>query len=849
MADLETPELPKLSEENFKRLSPESCRIFAFRAAVRVMPLIGGGANGLEFWPNDDRRRYLAVVVAVVDVLLLSLNNRAIYALPIASRAAYAAATAATTTATARIHYDVARAYADAAAMVDAAAAATKVSVAVSSEAAVIAMQWDLQQLLQLSGKAEKSVRESSSPVSTSTELLTIPLWRQPDGQHQLPEEWGNIIERWRSSMAELEMEDVVRRYMDLVDGKPWDIDETERRFNAWYEEYGKEGVTTKEENNPEDADIPIVVGPGGNSSPNADGPTTDDALGREALVKALAAFLDHEKYEGKTTIGLLGHWGAGKSSVLEMLTDALNKESKSFSPAKATYLCATFNAWAYEHTDNIQAGMAQEVVNGLTENTCFGQRLGLACRFARKTEPLKSALVFYGLPLFWLLALIWFGFLEVEFTKEWKEELLGGGAVASLLLIWKSTKTVFAHTFAEKLQTYLRLPSFGKHIGQIPIIQSQVRALCELILTPDGDGDDETKTNNKRLLLKIDDLDRCSEEGIVKTLEAVKLVMDLPNVTTIVAVDHRMVLAALSVHYYNLADKGSNRTAHEIARDYLGKIFTIPIQLDTPGEGALEGYVKERLFTDMEALSESDDDTSGSDNPSMNNESPSLDKVDGKDQKQVEKEKGNNPPGEGAGENPNDQSEIDPVTNNAGDVAPVGPDGRESVALADEVIKDTPDEREHFIQLSNDLKILNPRQLKRLHNSYRLLKALAFHRGGDKRGFTKNERKRVMAMLFWMERISCQDKEMRDCEEKYLQERQMQTGKELQLAEKIYDDLAGYFGLSSRDGETKPTEEELKGYKQLKARVKVFMLPYAEITNDEAEDKLQQIKEVVRER
>jgi hypothetical protein len=54
---------------------------------------------------------------------------------------------------------------------------------------------------------------------------------------------------------------------------------------------------------------------------------------------------------------------------------------------------------------------------------------------------------------------------------------------------------------------------------------------------------------------------------------------MNLENVVVIIAIDPRMALAALANHYHDLAEKWSDQSSHDIARDYLGKIFTIPIQ------------------------------------------------------------------------------------------------------------------------------------------------------------------------------------------------------------------------------------------------------------------------------
>ncbi|MFB3138494.1 MAG: hypothetical protein ACE10B_04680, partial [Phycisphaerales bacterium] len=46
-------------------------------------------------------------------------------------------------------------------------------------------------------------------------------------------------------------------------------------------------------------------------------------------------------------------------------------------------FLFATFNAWQYEHTDDIRAGLAQEVVNGLTQELGFRERWRLTFIFA----------------------------------------------------------------------------------------------------------------------------------------------------------------------------------------------------------------------------------------------------------------------------------------------------------------------------------------------------------------------------------------------------------------------------------------------------------------------------------
>jgi len=861
------PELPELSEENFERLSPEACRVFAFRAAIRVTPLIGGTEGGLAFWPVDDRWRHVLAVAAAIDVVLLLINNRVAYA-DAARAAADAARAAADAADAARAAADAARAAADAARAAADAADAARAAADAADAAARAAMQWDLEQLLLLHGEIDQSAEFPRPVIATSTELLSFPLWQQSDGGSELAEDWSAIIERWQSTMAEAGMDDAVRRYMDLVDGKPWDIDETERRFNKWYEEYGKDAE--QKAKNVKGGDIPDAAAAqealnseaqeakrdtihlGRNPGPDSDQPTGEDSLGRLPLVKALTAVIDHSEYKGRATIGLLGHWGAGKSSVLGMLTDALSKPSNNtaFSVSKNDHLCATFNAWAYEHTDNIQAGMAQEVVNGLTKGLNWKERLDLALRYACKSRPASLLWILLAVPVV-LMATI------VAFTTgdEWQSAIFGASGIALLLLLGQQVRGVISHPFAEKLQTYLRLPSFGKHLGELPVIQQQVDDLCELVLFPEGRDDGEPvkaqdwwgrlqakvinrKGKEKRLLFMVDDLDRCGVDGVIKTLEAVRLVMDLPNVTTIVAIDHRMALAALSVHYHDLAEKGSSRTAQAIARDYLGKIFNLPIQLDRPGGRDLEGFIDKVLFKNVvdEPIPSGaeKEDSSGVPDPSKGDSG--VEPLAG--------DKGplplNTKNDEGVDITQTDKPEV-PVDPSS--IVEETTDDEMDLAEVEDVIKDTRFERDHFFKLSRELRVTNPRQLKRLHNSYRLLKALEFHRNGRQTEVDQLEYIKLMTMVFWLEYISCMSAGMRQASKEALMRWVMPAQEDLDQ-EKLTRDESTYSLIGTGLGWKEADEQE---YRLLEARVQSFMLPYAEVVNNDSATKIEKIKQVVK--
>jgi KAP-like P-loop domain-containing protein len=99
-----------------------------------------------------------------------------------------------------------------------------------------------------------------------------------------------------------------------------------------------------------------------------------------------------------------------------------------------------------------------------------------------------------------------------------------------------------------------------------------------------------------QRIVLYIDDLDRCPAEKVVDVLRAVHLLLALPLFVVIVAVDPRWLRRALEQHHAALflaGDPGGERQASPA--DYLDKIFQIPYALRPIGQRA-GGYIRSLL-------------------------------------------------------------------------------------------------------------------------------------------------------------------------------------------------------------------------------------------------------------
>jgi KAP-like P-loop domain-containing protein len=86
-----------------------------------------------------------------------------------------------------------------------------------------------------------------------------------------------------------------------------------------------------------------------------------------------------------------------------------------------------------------------------------------------------------------------------------------------------------------------------------------------------------------ERIVLYVDDLDRCAPDVVVKVLEAIHLLVALPVFVVVVAVDARWLRQSIEQHYAEMRLS---------AADYLEKIFQVPFQLSPMDGDGFRGLV-----------------------------------------------------------------------------------------------------------------------------------------------------------------------------------------------------------------------------------------------------------------
>ncbi len=138
---------------------------------------------------------------------------------------------------------------------------------------------------------------------------------------------------------------------------------------------------------------------------------------------------------------------------------------------------------------------------------------------------------------------------------------------------------------------------------GLISLVRQDFRKLEALM----KDRDSERKANPKaastfnvdRIVLYIDDLDRCPPKRVVEVLEAIHLLLSFELFIVIVAVDSRWLLKSLEVHYHDLLfiDGNSKEASEDYRRttpqNYLEKIFQVTFALAPMQSDHFSDYMK----------------------------------------------------------------------------------------------------------------------------------------------------------------------------------------------------------------------------------------------------------------
>lgn len=301
------------------------------------------------------------------------------------------------------------------------------------------------------------------------------------------------------------------------------------------------------------------------------DNETKIDLLNNEAIAHTIIKLLC-EQPDKPMTIGVHGDWGAGKSSILEMIENGFLD--------KSDILCIKFNGWRFQGFEDAKVALIEGIVTGLLEKRpALTKTKGVVKEIFKRIDWLKVAKKGGGLA--------WTAFTGLPSFEQIE-------SVTSIVKGWLSKP----EENKEKIESVmgelngLIKPAEAKHV--VEEIQEFRKAFNELL----------KEASISQLIVLIDDLDRCLPDTAIETLEAIRLFLFSERTAFVVAADEAMIEYAVRKHFPDLPDSSGPK---DYARNYLEKLIQVPFRLTALGETETRIYIS--LLLIGAALGEDDSD------------------------------------------------------------------------------------------------------------------------------------------------------------------------------------------------------------------------------------------------
>ncbi|HET6992242.1 MAG TPA: P-loop NTPase fold protein, partial [Bacteroidia bacterium] len=305
--------------------------------------------------------------------------------------------------------------------------------------------------------------------------------------------------------------------------------------------------------------------------------------LDTESLASDISNIIQRLPYQFGRMIGIFGAWGRGKSILLEEIWKQLDKSNSKWrstskweklfyrlkinrreSLNKEThYINIAFHAWKYQDTPASWAYLYEcfadcyyRKPNHIWQFLGWFKYLSRIIKlnfFRIKPIPFLKAIGFISIGVFGIWALLLYkNTLEPELKIAIK--ILGGTAIGTMIVIlFDRFIKSYSGKASDIISKYANRTSFAHHMGMQAEIQKELQLLLRIWLG----SNDSKKHFKKRILLTVEDIDRCSEDKIMHTIDGLRVMLENPIVSKWViilcAIDERVLSRAVYSKYKDL--------------------------------------------------------------------------------------------------------------------------------------------------------------------------------------------------------------------------------------------------------------------------------------------------------
>ena len=295
---------------------------------------------------------------------------------------------------------------------------------------------------------------------------------------------------------------------------------------------------------------------------------TSTDYLHFSVVSQAVADMIV-ESGKSPISIGVSGSWGSGKPSMVKMIGQELKKRDEK----GTSYIFLEFNAWLYQGYDDARTALLQSVQKKLSsemEKRKIPEGDGAWEKLKKFTKRIN-----------------WFQVskLALPLLAGFIPGVNAVGAIGGLVTAISSSIDNKEETEKNSEAVNSALEKLTPEVKEL-LTSEATKPATEQIEGLRREFQELLEKLDVKLVVLVDDLDRCLPETAVSTLEAMRLLLFVDRTAFIIAADEQMLRNGVKAHF------GDVELTEGLITSYFDKLIQVPITVPHLGVAEIKVYI-----------------------------------------------------------------------------------------------------------------------------------------------------------------------------------------------------------------------------------------------------------------
>lgn len=283
---------------------------------------------------------------------------------------------------------------------------------------------------------------------------------------------------------------------------------------------------------------------------------------------------------------GIFGQWGRGKTYLWHQMRDIIKERNADKKNQYIHYDIVEFNAWKYQDTPALWAYLYQTICNAMPRM----QYMCYVCKLWKTWQRLLFIVAIACLVLGSTYALL----------GGSKALIPTGIAIVPLFVeqiieIYRRGKEIVPRNMWE-----------GEYQNTLGIQNKLEKDLEKLLCTWVC----KRRINRHRILLYVDDIDRCEEDKMISILDSLRTILENPEIqkrlVVVCSIDKDRISAAIQKKYFPTHPNDGSITQRDMVTEQLDKLFIFSVglpQLDTTQQQRFVDCLYQDMPLEQDAL------------------------------------------------------------------------------------------------------------------------------------------------------------------------------------------------------------------------------------------------------